>query len=94
VKIRIVDKVRGGGFFPSEMRPGGGQDVQGEGVITSRDAGMIGEFCPKVFALKDASGFRLKAVVVESGAEASAGSVTGCGMSAFSTAGGGHGPLR
>jgi hypothetical protein len=39
------------------MHPGRGsrgrRDVQAEGVISSQGLYMIGEFCPKVFALKN-----------------------------------------
>jgi hypothetical protein len=49
---------------------------------------MIGEFCPKAFALKDRSVIRLKAVIVDLDAEMWAWKVTGTGMSTLSTAGG------
>jgi hypothetical protein len=47
---------------------------------------MIGEFCPKVFALKIHRAFGLKSEVVEFGAEASAGIGTGLRRPALFTA--------
>ena len=51
---------------------------------------MIGEFCPKVFALKMARRSGLGVMVAKFGAEASALTVTGTGTSAFFTARGGR----
>jgi len=47
---------------------------------------MIGEFCPKVFALKIQGTFGLKSEVVEFGADGSAGIGTGSIKSALFTA--------
>jgi hypothetical protein len=54
---------------------------------------MIGEFCPKVFALNIHPVFRLKTVVAECGAEGSARTVNNPVMSPFSTARAGRKPL-
>jgi hypothetical protein len=80
--------------YASEGGSGGREGVHGEGVISSHDAYMIGEFCPKVFALKNPPACRLKVVVVEFGDEASARNVTGTGKSGFFTARRGLLPVR
>jgi hypothetical protein len=46
---------------------------------------MIGEFCPKVFALRSHAALGLGTIVFKSTADASAGIVTTLGMSTYST---------